>query len=131
MFLLDTNICIYISKNPAPSLRAKFEAASAEGVAMSVVSYAELCFGAAKSSRTELVMQGLRELRELVPVLPLTEQAGEIYGKLRRDLERRRLPIGAHDMLIAAHTIALGATLVTNNLGAFHRIPDLKLDNWV
>jgi len=97
---------------------------------MSVVTYFELCFGASKSDRTEMVMKKLEEFRELVPVLPLTSDAGEAYGFIRNDLKRRGVLIGAHDMLIAAHALSLGATLVTNNISEFHRVRGLKLENW-
>ena len=53
------------------------------------------------------------------------------YGTLRAQLQARGLPIGALDMLIAAHALALGATLVTNNLAEFARVPGLACENWV
>jgi tRNA(fMet)-specific endonuclease VapC len=53
------------------------------------------------------------------------------YGDLRTDLERHGTPIGALDMLIAAHALSLKATLVTNNIKEFERVPGLQLDNWV
>jgi tRNA(fMet)-specific endonuclease VapC len=53
------------------------------------------------------------------------------YGDLRAELERKGTPIGALDTLIAAHALSLQATLVTNNLSEFLRVPGLQLDNWV
>ena len=55
---------------------------------------------------------------------------GEV-GVSRAELQRRGQPIGALDMLIAAHALALGATLVTNHLDEFRRVPGLVCDNWV
>ena len=53
------------------------------------------------------------------------------YADLRNDLERRGQPIGAHDTQIAAHALALGTTLVTNNMREFERVAGLKLENWI
>jgi tRNA(fMet)-specific endonuclease VapC len=50
---------------------------------------------------------------------------------LRAALERKGRPIGSLDTLIAAHALALGATLVTNDVGAFGRVPGLRVENWV
>ena len=64
-------------------------------------------------------------------VLPLEDAARDAYGRLRTSLERHGERIGAHDMLIAAHAIALGAILVTNNEKEFRRVKGLRIENWV
>ena len=64
-------------------------------------------------------------------VLPLDDSARDAYGRLRTGLERRGEVIGAHDMLIAAHAIARGATLVTNNEREFKRVKGLRIENWL
>lgn len=46
-------------------------------------------------------------------------------------LEKRGTPIGAHDLLIAAHARALGAVCVTDNVAELRRVPALKVENWV
>ncbi len=61
---------------------------------------------------------------------PFTAAAAEAYGELRVGLERRGTPIGAYDMLIAAHAISLGLTLVTNNEREFSRVRGLTIENW-
>ena len=53
------------------------------------------------------------------------------YARVRTSLEASGLPIGAMDTLIAAHALALGATLVTNNSRHFDRVPDLAVENWL
>lgn len=63
-------------------------------------------------------------------ILPFDEGAMRRYGPLRSELERQGRPIGALDMLIAAHALALGCTLVTNNTREFERVPGLRLENW-
>jgi len=55
---------------------------------------------------------------------------GRHYGQVRAELERKGSPIGAYDVLIAAHALSLGLTLVTNNVREFRRITQLRLENW-
>ena len=52
------------------------------------------------------------------------------YGKIRADLEKKGVPIGPLDMLIASHAKSLDVILVTNNVGEFERIPGLRIENW-
>ena len=68
----------------------------------------------------------------LVPldVIEFDQAAANTYGLIRSDLESRGLVIGSMDMLIAAHTLSLGITLVSNNVREFSRIPNLALENW-
>lgn len=97
---------------------------------MSAVTYGELIFGVARSSRVVQGRAALSKITNLVPVLPLPEQAGEHYGQLRFDLERRGENIGSNDLWIAAHALASGLTLVTNNEREFRRVRGLKIENW-
>ncbi len=129
-YLLDTNICIYIrQKRPAEVLR-RFRKLRAGEAVLSVITYGELLYGAAKSEqRTE----GLARLRELIHVLPATalpESAAEAYGTIRASLESRGEMIGNNDLWIAAHALAAGLTLVTNNEKEFRRVRGLKIQNW-
>ena len=61
---------------------------------------------------------------------PLDDAARDACGRLRTGLERRGEAIGAHDMLIAAHAMALDATPVTNNEREFKRVKGLRIENW-
>ena len=63
--------------------------------------------------------------------MPYGDEAAQYYGDLRTHLEKQGTPIGSLDMLIAAHALSFGCTLVTNNEKEFVRIPNLKIDNWV
>jgi len=69
-------------------------------------------------------------LERLIPVLPLDVGAGQLYGEVRADIERKGTPVGAHDLIIAAHALSLGLTLVTDSLREFRRIPQLTVENW-
>lgn len=129
-WLLDTNICIYIAKNRPPEVARRFAALYVGQVGMSVVTYGELYNGALKSQSSELALQKLAGLVELIPVVPLAASVGQHYGKIRSALERLGTPIGNNDLWIAAHALDLGLTLVTNNVREFARIPALLLENW-
>lgn len=131
IFMLDTNICIYIQRNKPQSVLARFEQLKPGQAVISVVTWGELLYGAAKSQRTEKVFKILEAFSTLIPVLPMSPDCGKVYGQVRADLERCGQPIGNNDLWIAAHTLAAGLTLVTNNTREFERIPQLQIDNWV
>lgn len=129
-YLLDSDICIYATKQRSPSLLKRLDALG-PSCALSIVSHGELCYGAAKSSRPADAQANLDALIETFPVLPLPLQAAERYGEIRARLERAGTPIGASDLWIAAHALSAGLTLVTNNEREFRRVADLKVENWV
>ena len=97
---------------------------------LSVITYGELQYGAAKSEQRVGALESLRELVNLLPALPLPETAGETYGMIRAQLESKGEMIGNNDLWIAAHALAARLTLVTNNEGEFRRVPRLKIQNW-
>ncbi|WP_415035890.1 type II toxin-antitoxin system VapC family toxin [Azonexus sp.] len=130
-YLLDTNICIYIAKTRPPSVAKRFALLAPQTVKMSLITYGELCFGAEKSSQREAALGKLARLVEWIPVLPLDAAVGEAYGSLRRQLQSAGTLIGNNDLWIAAHALALGMTLVSNNVREFQRVPGLHLENWV
>ena len=99
-------------------------------VVTSIVVAAELRFGVERKRSSRLAKQVDDALYQLV-VLPLELGADDHYGRLRADLERRGQLIGALDMLIAAHALALGATLVTDNVREFARVEGLTIENWL
>jgi tRNA(fMet)-specific endonuclease VapC len=76
-------------------------------------------------------LQLLAEFKTFVPVLPIPEAAGNIYGIIRASLEFRGKLIGNNELWIAAHAKAANLTIVTNNEREFKRIPGLKMQNWV
>jgi tRNA(fMet)-specific endonuclease VapC len=130
MYLLDTNICVYVIRKRPESVYRRLSNVGERGVAISVVTAFELEVGALRSQGkhySEAVRLFIAEL----PVLPLEDSARAAYGQLRTALERRGEVIGAYDMLIAAHALALDATLVTNNEKEFKRVKGLKVENWV
>lgn len=129
MRLLDTNICVYIIRRRPPAVYEQLARAEAEGVALSVVTALELQVGALRASAHRYASQ-IEDFLGAFDVLPLDDAVRPIYARERVALERAGQKIGPMDMLIAAHALALDATLVTNNLREFSRIPGLKLENW-
>jgi len=130
-YLLDTNICIYIAKYKPMSVLKRFEQIEYSELAMSIITYGELLFGAIKSQHTAIAQHKLQELSNLIPPLPLTIDVCTYYASVRAILEKNGQIIGGNDLWIAAHALALDIILVTNNIKEFSRVPNLKLENWV
>ena len=129
-YLLDANIVIYIRQKRPEAVLRRFGRIRPGEAAMSVIAYGELIYGAMKSSQRETALDRLRELSHVLPALPMPEKAAETYGFIRADLERRGEMIGNNDLWIAAHALALGLTLITNNGREFRRVRGLKVQNW-
>jgi tRNA(fMet)-specific endonuclease VapC len=130
-YLLDTNICIYIRQKRPEGILQRFRKLRPGEAALSVITYGELFYGAAKSKQRVAALERLHELVSLLPALTLPETAGEAYGRIRAELEARGEMIGNNDLWIAAHALAGGLTLVTNNEREFRRVRGLKVQNWV
>lgn len=131
MFLLDTNICIYIIKEKPRQVLEKFEQIDPSAVGISVITLAELEYGAAKSADPQKNYQVIEDFVTYLDVFNWDVRVSRIYGEVRADLEQKRTPMGLLDTQIAAHCLSLDRVLVTNNGREFERIPDLKLENWV
>lgn len=129
-YMLDTNICIYIMKHHPPQVRQRLEQVAIGEVVISGIVLAELRFGIHKSLHRERNEQALADFLDFCLILDWPYEAADRYGLLRAQLQRQGTPIGGHDLLIAAHALHLGTTLVTNNTTEFERIPDLRVENW-
>lgn len=130
IYLLDTNICIYIIKKKPIEVLHRFSGLSFGDVAVSSITAAELDYGVSKSG-SDRNMATLEKFLAPLEILPFDNESARQYGRLRANLERQGTPIGPLDTLIAAHALALNSVLVTNNVREFSRVPMLKLDNWV
>lgn len=129
-YLLDTNICIYIPQARPQGVLERFRKLRPGEAALSVITYGELLYGAAKSSQREEVTQRLQELTRFLPPLVLPERAAETYGTIRAELESQGQMIGNNDLWIAAHALASELILVTNHEREFHRVRGLRVQNW-
>lgn len=130
MFLLDTNILSDLVRHPQGVVAHRIAHVGEAAIATSIIVAAELRFGAERRGSERLTRQ-LEAILRLLPVLPLSEDADVHYARLRTDLERSGTPIGGNDMLIAAHALALDATLVTDNVREFERVNGLNIENWL
>jgi len=128
-YMLDTNICIYLIKQKPIRVMEKFSAHSVGDIGVSSITVGELWYGVAKSERRETNEQALEQFVLPLIVSEFDEGAAEVYGEIRARLEEGR-PIGAMDMLIAAHAVSIGVVLVTNNEREFSRVPELVVENW-
>ncbi|WP_133772015.1 type II toxin-antitoxin system VapC family toxin [Enterovirga rhinocerotis] len=128
--MLDTNIVSDLIRNPAGTVAQHIAEIGEKGLAVSIVTAAELRFGAAKRGSARLIERVEAVLKE-IPPLALDVPADTAYAGIRAELESAGRPIGPNDYLIAAHACATGATLVTANTGEFGRIGGLKVENWL
>lgn len=130
-YMLDTDTCSYIIKERPASVLRRFRKLMMEQICVSVVTYAELLYGVERSSNKRINRPIVDDFVRHLDVLSWDSGAAEQYGKIRADLEARGTPIGAMDMLIAAHARSLKAVLVTNNQKHFSKVKTLKVENWV
>lgn len=129
-YLLDTNILSDLVRNPQGAVADHIAKAGETNVATSIIVASELRFGAAKRDSARLTAR-VEAILAVLPVLALEPPADQDYGDLRTAIERKGTPIGANDMLIAAHALATGRVLVTDNVEEFRRVPKLKVVNWL
>lgn len=131
--LLDTNIISDIMRNleglAAQRARAVNQTRGADALCTSIVVQCELEFGLARKSSPRLEV-AYRAVIESIDVLPLGPEVASHYARIRAHLERLGTPIGPNDILIAAHALALDATLVSGD-AEFRRVPGLRVENWL
>lgn len=131
MYMLDTNMCIYLIKKRPLSVLRRFEEIEEDELCISVITFAELQYGVEHSSSKKLNQDILDEFVSRLTILVWNEDAAIQYGKIRQYLEKKGTPIGNMDLMIAAHALSQRCTLVTNNMKEFKRIANLNLENWV
>lgn len=129
-FLLDTNIVSDLVRHPHGKIFDRISEAGEEDVCTSIIVAAELRYGATKTNSSRLASQ-LEAVLGAIEVLALEAPVDAIYGAIRATLERTGQPIGANDLLIAAHALALDLTVVTDNVREFLRIDHLRVENWL
>jgi tRNA(fMet)-specific endonuclease VapC len=130
-FLLDTNLLIHArSSAQGQAIRDRFADYQPDDLAVSVVTVGELAFGVEKSPDKGRSRSRMNALLQLFAVLPLTPEVGMVWGRIRADLMSKGMAIGNNDFWIAAHALAEGLTLVTNNTREFSRIPGLLIEDW-
>ena len=129
-YLLDTNALSEVVKQPAGAVAHRIAAAGEDSICTSIVVACELRYGAARKGSVVL-NEKIEQLLADLEILPLAEGVDRHYASLRTQLEQAGQPISAHDMLIAAHALTLGLTVVTANIREFRRVPGLSVENWL
>ena len=131
-YLLDTNICIYFANGRHAKISTRLASIPAGELAISVITYGELLYGAAKSARVaENRAIIVKLVTDLVAPLSLPLGAAAAYGEAKAQLRAKGQTISDNDLWIAAHALAEDLVLVTNNVGEFKRVKGLKVENWV
>lgn len=128
MYLLDTNICISIIREKPASVLTHFRKIRPGDVGISVITLCELEYGVENSSNVARNREALDLFVLPLAVFSLTPPVAEEYGRIRHATRKKQ--VSAYDLLIAAHAIQLGLTLVTNNIREFNRVPGLRCENW-
>lgn len=137
IYFMDTNIFSYIIKGNKKDVLEKFQSVKvSQDLRISAVVAYEIEYGLQRmhDGKRKQQYQNYFELMlkaNGVTITPFDNAAAVTSAKIRTDLENRGMPIGAHDILIAGHALSAQATLITNNLGEFSRVPGLLLENWV
>ncbi len=131
MYMLDTDICIYIIKKRPESILKKFNKFRNQNIYMSVITLAELQYGVERSSSKKFNQKIIDDFVSHLFVVPWDNKSAIQYGKLRNSLNEKGTPIGNMDLMIASHALSQNFTLVTNNVKEFKRVPNLKYENWV
>ena len=129
-YLLDTNAISDLVRNPAGAIAQRVREHGEAQVCTSIIVAAELRYGAAKKGSERLTRQ-LEAVLDAIAILPFESPADEAYGLIRAALEAAGRPIGGNDLLIAAHALSLGLTVVTDNEREFGRIEELPVENWL
>ncbi|MHB1682231.1 MAG: type II toxin-antitoxin system tRNA(fMet)-specific endonuclease VapC [Bacilli bacterium] len=130
LYMLDTNICIYLIKNRSEVLLSRMRVFRTGEIGVSVVTVSELQYGVSKSVSKDRNQAALAAFLLPLEIAEFTVDVAVIYGQERAELERRGQSIGPLNTLIAAHALSLDIPLVTNNVREFNRVQELRVEDW-
>lgn len=131
LYMLDTNICSYIIRDNPKSVFEKLKEVEKDHIiALSSIVVSELLYGASKKGSVKLV-KVVNMFVEQFTIYDYNKSSAKAYADTRTTLEKKGQVIGVHDILMAAHALGLGATIVTNNMKEFERVEGLELENWL
>ena len=128
-YLLDTNTASYVIKGNFPSVRERLQKTPPAEVAISVITEAELRFGVLRLPDAKRLATVVEEFLRFVDILPWDSSSAYQYAQLRASLEQDGRPMGNLDLMIAAHSLALDAVLVSSDR-VFRRVKNLKVEDW-
>jgi tRNA(fMet)-specific endonuclease VapC len=129
--MLDTHIVsIAARQKPSDALSRRIRSYKPGAICISIVTAAEVRFGL-EANPSVRARQEMERLLGAIPIIPFDSPADEHYGRVRAHLAARGRPIGPNDLFIAAHALAIDATLITRNTDEFSRVPGLRIENWL
>ncbi|MBI4239038.1 MAG: type II toxin-antitoxin system VapC family toxin [Deltaproteobacteria bacterium] len=130
LYLLDTDICIYILNGGNERLKQRFRQCRTPDIGISAITEAELYYGALHSGHAEKNRDRVRAFLTPFTLCSFDSGAARHFAEMKQALTTKGQPIGIMDLLIAAVARALGLTVVTNNVKHFTRVPGLLVENW-
>ncbi len=130
LYMLDTDTCSYVIRERPIGVLERFRKLSMDQVCISAVTYAELIYGVERSSSKRINRSIVDDFVQHLDIVQWGKEAAERYGKVRAELETGGTPIGAMDLMIAAHATSIKAALVTNNQKHFAKVKGLRIENW-
>lgn len=128
--MLDTNIVSFAKNNRPEIVLERMRRFGPGDLCVSVITLAELEHGVFNSSNPERNQLALTLFLASIDVVPFEGDAAVECGRMRADLRRKGTPIGANDLMIAAHAKSLGMRLVTSNTREFSRVEGLAIEDW-
>ena len=131
MYLLDTNICIYVMKNAYPALTQKVFSFDPSDLCISSITVFELEYGAAKSNWGEKTRQNMQMFLAPFNIIDFDSKDAASAGIIRGYLEKQGSPVGPYDVQIAGQAVARSIVMITHNIGEFSRVPGLMVEDWV
>lgn len=131
MYLLDTNICIYIIKKKPVKVLETLKSRFNEGIYISAITVAELEYGISKSIYPEKNRIALIEFLSIFNIVPYDDIDAVAFGNIKSYLEKKGNSIGPMDLLLASQAISKNLTFVTNNEKEFNRVSGLRIENWI
>ncbi|MEJ5187928.1 MAG: type II toxin-antitoxin system VapC family toxin [Breznakiellaceae bacterium] len=130
MYLLDTNICIFLKNKKPKYVLDRLHQVITQKIYISSITVAELYFGVFNSQNIEKNYISLIKFLAPFTILNFDDEDAQEFGKIRSRLKKEEKLIGPYDMQIAAQAIAKKLILVTNNINEFNRIEGIKIEDW-
>ena len=128
-YLLDTNTISYAASGRSPGALQKISERLPSEILISCISCAEIWYGLNRKPGATRLERATAALFAEAEILPWTIDTANSYAELRTQIERAGKSLAPLDMLIAAHAVEAGATLVTNDR-AFRHVPGLETADW-
>jgi tRNA(fMet)-specific endonuclease VapC len=128
-YLLDTNTASYVIKGNLPRVRERLQQATLSEVAISAITEAELRLGVLRLPEANRLAFVVEEFLRFIDIRPWDSPAAQNYAQLRASIEQQGRPLGNLGLMIAAHSLSLGTTLVSSDR-VFRGVKDMKLEDW-